>query len=196
MSFPRLVDAMAAKAADAMPIRVDAVREWIIKAGLQDEIVFIPSDIDPTKLRGVIHQFTYRPKVYGEPIRASDIYFARPLNVCWTRLVCCKEMMHIFDRDDQKAGSRQLVGQLTFDLVTPPAPDAPMSPQVLSDWLAIVKALIVLAPLEILEALRPYHESGEKKPYDIALFLRIPEAYIAYIFSKRFLDDRKFLLGA
>lgn len=188
---------MAANAADAMPIRVDAVRAWIIDAGLQDEIVFVPSDIDTTKLLGVIHQFTYRKTPYGDPIRASDIYFAKALNVCWFRLVCCKELMHIFDAENQRAGSRQLAAQLTFDIVIPPAPDARMSPQVLSDWLAIVKALIVLVPIDVLEALRHSYESAEKKTtYDIALFLRIPEAYIAYLFSERFLADREFLLRA
>lgn len=193
MSFERLVDAF--KGTTELPILVDDLRKWIIGNRLQDEIWFFPVEINVQKLKGAIKQYTYRKIPYAEPIHASNIYYASTLNTCWSRLVCCKEMMHIFDRAEERAGTRELVGKLTFDLTSPSLPDT-LSAQYMADWVAVTKALIALVPEPVLEQIRPLYKNGSKKAYDIALFLRIPEFYVEYLCSDNFAANRVTLLKA
>jgi hypothetical protein len=183
MSLTRLIDFFRDE--EQFPITVDDIRQWVLDNNFQDEIWFVKVDIDPQKLKSAIKQYTYNKVPYADPIRASNIYYSERLNVCWARFVCCKELTHIFDKDNAIAGTKEQISQLTFDLVSPLVPDK-MTPQLIADCVAISRAICVLVPEKITERLRPAYESGDKTPYDIALYLRIPEVYIDFLFSQPF----------
>jgi hypothetical protein len=170
------------------PIHVDRVKEWLISQDFQDEIQFYPiKDMNPGVLRGQIKQFTYQKSVYGEPTMCSNILFAENMSLCWRRFACCKEMMHILDGAAQSTATREAIEKLTFDLVSPRVNGAGYNnPPLDADRSAELKALCVLAPIKTIEKLRAKYADGSRTAYDIAVFLRLPQVYISFLFSPQY----------
>ncbi|MGD9744358.1 MAG: hypothetical protein AB7V53_17075 [Dongiaceae bacterium] len=183
MSFRKLVQYTSQMS--QFPVPVDDVRKWLIDNAIQDVIDLFPVDMDPKIVRGSYRRFIVRDAMYGDQQRITHILHAETLNFCWTRFVCCKEMVHAFDQDEQMARDRELASDLITMLVGPAGAQNAI-PQVASDHTAQIKALMVLAPLNIVNQLKPAYLDESKSPHDIALFLRIPEAYISYLMSDHF----------
>ena len=81
-----------------LPIEVQEVADAIIKLGVQEEIYFTPVDVDLAHMHGAFRQFMRHPYVYSEPNRVTHIPFNKRDPLELRRVVCCKEMMHFFDR--------------------------------------------------------------------------------------------------
>lgn len=193
MTLKRLAASFAGR--QEFPIEVDEVRDWMLAQRLQDEIHFFPVDIDAKKLKGTLYRFTTRDGVYGEPCRTTHICYAAGLNVCWRRFVCCKELMHLFDHEGERANTRELLADLTRELGEPFNPDAKQSDQWRADHLAIFKALMVLCPLEAVDRLRSLYESQQRSAYDVALFFRVPEYYVRALMSPVYVQAWKEFAG-
>jgi hypothetical protein len=183
MSLKKLVASLAD--ATLFPVHVDGVRTWLLNEGLQERISFVPADINIQKAKGFIWQFKERLAPYAEPERVTLVFYAKSLNVCWRRFVCCKELMHIFDNIPSQTKSRDECTKLVSELLLPGNP-VEYSKQVLADHVAIIKALVVLCPVGVTKHIRTKFEAGELSPYQVALFFRIPEIYVSYILSDSF----------
>ena len=137
-----------------LPIKVDDVRRWIIDNGFQEEIIFNPTDSNPAILKGLTVQYITRDTVYGDPKRVTLITYPLKLNSCWERFVCCKEMIHILDSKESRTASSEEINDLTLSL-TSPNENRTTSPALIADESAIISSLRVLAPISIIDAIRP-----------------------------------------
>lgn len=113
------------------------------------------------------------------------IALARGMNACWDRFVQVKELMHLFDADDEMTSTGEMFQSLLSELeVSFPKPE--QSKQRASETKCIGMALACFCP----EATRlQYVEAYEKKHIDhegIALQLRIPKQLIPSLLSPNF----------
>ncbi len=102
-----------------VPVEVDEVRNAVIALGVQDKIVFHAAAADPAKISGAFYQFTRRSVVYGEPELCTLITFNSNLPVSMQRVVCCKEIIHIFDRDEERTNTLEHMTELASKLLGP-----------------------------------------------------------------------------
>ncbi len=163
------------------PVKVDTVRDWIIKNNYQDEIYFIPTDIDENILRGQFRKYTRHNVTYGDPIFTTNILYAESMNLCWERFVCCKEMMHIFDAPKAVSCTSEQIDALTSSLVSSYIGN--LSDSYLAEHDAVISALRVLAPIGAIKKLNDAYGERKKSDYDIARYFRIPEMFVPILFS-------------
>lgn len=185
-SFSKLLEDITSLS--QFPIEIGFIDDWLKQNGFQDEINFIPVNINPQKATayskrrsGIALPYAERPWIY-------DVVYSSNMNECWQRFLCCKELMHLFDKEDERAQSADAVGQLIGEIVSTGLGDLDkkdtLAKPTIADLSGYNKALITLVPSHIVDALRPAYESGEKSDNQIALFLKIPEVFIDRIFSE------------
>lgn len=174
---------------DEFPIEIEAIRQWIIREGYQDEISFYATDLDTNVLKGSISRYVESKPYDTDPKFVSIIQYSKKLSNCWARLVCCKEMMHIFDSKECKTSTLEEINNLTFKLCTPF--DGIVDKAVMADHVAVLPALRVLAPIKKIEQLRESYQNKLKNDYDIASFFRIPQLWVPLIMSEQY----KMLVG-
>jgi Zn-dependent peptidase ImmA (M78 family) len=146
------------------------------------EINFYPVDLDEDVSLGHIVYERDRSSPYEGEFTVANIRFSRQLNRCWRRFVCCKELMHLFDSDDERTNTRAKFVQLMNELETPPLA-GDMSPMLSSEYEAEWMALTVLCPARLRDAYRDAFHSGELPAYEVAAAFRVPEAYVPALMS-------------
>lgn len=116
----------------------------------------------------------------GRPV----VVVARGLNDCWDRLVQTKETMHLFDDDEEKTSTSDSFRNLVSEFVVlGPEP----SPQRESEGRALFMALACLCPEAARQQFIDEYKRGLIDHYGIALKLKIPKLYVAYLLSDKFL---------
>jgi hypothetical protein len=113
------------------------------------------------------------------------IALARGMNPCWERFVQVKELMHLFDTEEEMTSSGPLFQSLLSELeVSFPRPE--ISKQRASETKCIGMALACLCP----EKVRlQYIDAYERKHIDyegIALQLRIPKQLVPSLLNENF----------
>ncbi len=185
MSFAELY--AYAEGLNQVPIRVetDLVPKVKTLAG-QDDVFFTPVELDTEISFGHIKQYRMSTGVYAEPRWVTDIRYAKTLNICWRRYVGCKELMHVFDMQEERSDSAAKFNKLLDELEsTPLLEDA--SQMFLSENRTKWKALAVLCPLPIRQNILDRRAAGElADPYEIALELRVPQAVVGTILGETF----------
>ena len=173
-----------------LPIKVADVVALILKMGIQDEIQFIGVDLDTAVLRGQICRYTRRNTVYGDPIWCSDIYYARGQDAEWRRIVCVKELIHIFDKNSRVTVSEKDVRHLIDRISMPPDLQNIRNDglQVGMDRLADMQALAILLPKDARDLLMPHYEAEKLTDGDIASIACVPERYVRLVMSKQWND--------
>lgn len=179
MSFDKLVAHFQDR--KVFPIQIDEIVTWLTQHGFQDEIRFYPVDMDAKILRGVMSRYTRHEGVYTLPVLVTEIEYPKRANICWERMICCKELMHLFDSKSEETRTQKEIIELTSALTSPV--EVNFGEDFFAEHMAIFKALLLLAPIKIVEQMREHYSNGTKKPYDIALFFRIPEHYVSILFS-------------
>lgn len=119
----------------------------------------------------------------GKPV----IVIARGLNRCWERFVQVKEMMHLFDRDDEQTRVGEELDILIDELVSPISVDEP-SNQLRSEGKAIWMALACLCPEKVRLQFLKDVERKHLDHYAVAKQLRIPEKYVPLLLEPRFTE--------
>lgn len=177
------------------PVSIErSVVPKVIEITGQDRVYFTPVELDTDISLGHIKQYVERPSVYGDPIWVADIRYAAALNICWKRYVCCKELMHVFDTEDEQSGTAAKFLKLLEELESPPLAEQ-ASEVYLSENRTKWKALAILCPLPVRDHVLARRLAGElSDEYDIALELRLPEAVVPTILSARFPTVLDFLL--
>jgi hypothetical protein len=125
-----------------------------------------------------------RSSPYNEAENVAVIRFARALNRCWRRLVCTKELMHVFDSQNAQTGNGQKFVQLLNELETAPL-DA--SAMFTAERAAVWMALLVLCPLR----LRQLHVTGDDSDQNVLVIahrLKVPVAAVRAIRRDYYLE--------
>jgi hypothetical protein len=119
-----------------------------------------------------------RSSPYDEPYDVPVIRVSKKLNRCWRRIVCCKELMHVFDDSAAQTSDGGKFLKLLKELegrnnILPGDASAMLLSERHTEWMA----LIVLCP----PRLRAMFEGQYKKTIDdrdIAEKVKIPECMI------------------
>ncbi|MBE8221082.1 MAG: hypothetical protein HAW65_07245 [Alphaproteobacteria bacterium] len=134
-----------------------------------------PEDVKSTKFRNSNKE--------GGPVIVTE----RSLNRCWERLVYVKELMHVFDTDDQLTKTGENFEDITStfggDVYTDPED---RSPVVNAEFIALPMALGLLCPKIHLDEFRKERIAGTIPDNDIATAFRIPEQYVPAIMNPSF----------
>lgn len=168
------------------PVRLEGVLDSkACELASQDELYYVPTELDPAISYGHIKQYRVPSGVYGDSKWITEIRYHKDLNLCWKRFVCCKELMHVFDNAEQRTDSPEKFRALIGELETP-LPLDKASPMYQSEAVTMWKAMAVLCPRNVLNYFKPKWQSGELSDYAVALELRVPEVFIDAIMSDKF----------
>lgn len=162
-----------------VPIEIDDVRDHIISLGVQDEIIFVESDVDPSKLQGMIKRYVKRNGVYAEPLLCSLIVYSQHLSMEKRRVACAKELIHILDNEAAATNTSSEVAQLINRLFQRTASEEVVGDvdfMVAKDLIAQYQALALLFPDAVRERVLPLYRDGKMSLKSIADMLCIPES--------------------
>ncbi len=170
---------------ETLPVEVTSIARWIMTNGFTSAVSFYPVDIDEQYLYGFMEQYEAdSPRPYVETEHYTKVYYSQHANECWQRFICCKELTHTLDlpqnRTNTKSDIEALINQLTNLGAQEPGA------QTLADVNGAARALVLLAPLGVINLLRDAYKTKVKSRYEIALFLKIPEVFIDYLFSDNY----------
>lgn len=138
---------------------------------------FWPVELDSNISFGHIKYEWDRDSPYEEEFRIANIRYDKTLNRCWTRFVCCKELMHVFDKPEERVDTREKFFRLMSELESLRLKED-MSPMFYSELEAQWMAIILLCPPRLRNVYKPLFENKSMSAYNIALKLKIPEAAI------------------
>lgn len=158
-----------------LPVRLDDIRDQALSYGVVQEFQFIEVDINPDNLLGMLRLYN---KVLpdGSIHRVAQIYWSSSISDNRVRrLVCCKEILHVFDDDDHTARSTEAVESLIDQVLVPPSSGITASAK--SDQSGMLHALMILLPRDALSILKPAVEAGHMSVEDVAGLADIPESY-------------------
>ena len=185
MTFPRLYHYACGLA--RYPVLLEGLLDQKVKMlTSQDELWYIPVDLDPEISLGHVKQYRYPTAVYGaDPVWVTEIRYHRDLDMPWRRFVCCKELMHAFDSDAERTNSPDKFGQLLNEIESP-LPTELQSAMYLTENRTKWMAILALCPKPVREHFRAGWETGEITEYEIALELQLPEELIPIIMSSSY----------
>lgn len=131
---------------------------------------------------GHIKYETDRSSAYGEEYDVAVIRYDLSLNRCWTRIVCTKELMHVFDDSEERSNSPSKFLKLLRELETRPLPDD-ASEMYRSEYNCEWKAFLVLCPARLRAKHISRYKSDGSNDDEIANSLKIPSSVVSYIMS-------------
>ena len=167
------------------PIDVNDVLAYILAGGVECDVEFVEVELNTDVLLGYIRTFDRHNAVYGDPIQCANIYHAKDMGLDWKRLVCCKELIHLLDGDDQRATTSE---QIHFNAERIGLPlelqDFSADGSITnSDRIAEFYALGILFPLEARAALLEPYQAGRISIEDIARLYDIPKRKAAIVMT-------------
>ena len=184
MTFKRLYE--YSEGLRQKPVRVEEdLATRVVHLTSQDRVDFIAVDLDPEISLGHIKQYKEHQGGWDQdPLWVTSIRWHKELNMCWRRFVCCKELMHVFDSDEERVDTGFKFETLLSELELPPPPEQ-ASPMYISENRTKSMALFVLAPRPA-RAWAIEQLAAGLSPYDIALALRIPEDLMPALVGGRY----------
>jgi hypothetical protein len=179
------------------PIRLEGLIDQKVKELTgQDELWYVPLDLDPEISLGHIKQYRVPNCVYDhDPTWVTEIRYWAGLELPDRRFVCCKELMHTFDTAAEKTDTAEKFEQLLDEIETP-LPTEVASAMYLSENRTKWMAALVLCPGPVRDIFQPRWAAEELSDYEVALELQIPETLIAAIMSERYERVFERLIGS
>ncbi len=138
-------------------------------------------DLDASRMRGYYLSAENKDHQFVKQTGGAVIVLARGMNRCWKRFTYVKELMHVFDREEELVSSPESFEKVLSEITT----STIESPQGKSETKGFWMALSVLCPEKhrlLFEELRMANQIDD---YAIALQLRIPELYVPHLFSPK-----------
>ena len=197
MSVRQLIDYFSIRT--ILPVSPNEVRDRIIEMGFSDEIHFIPSPLNSTILLGMHHSYIYRNGVYADPTVRVDITYDSIQPTALQRLVCCKELLHIFDTNTQKTTKRVDVNKLISDLSNGmKALDSfsGWSIHSLVDAITVLRAVAILFPMAARDTLIEPLNSGKISLSQISIYADLPEEFVTLVMSQSWNDLHSTILSS
>jgi|GEM_PF-1477048 len=183
MSRYRLIEAF--KDRTVLPIDLNEASDWLTGRRIQNEINFIPVELDPEgAIRGFIRRFRRHKGGWDpEPDEVSNIYYDSRQPIEWQNLVCAKELLHILD--GACVTSKEAFDKLTQRLALPDDlrhllddPDF-----ALVDKVGTAPACALLLPMATRELLLPAYKAGLVTAAEIARQAVMPVEHVRSVMS-------------
>ena len=186
MPYNQLYDVLAK--ATEVAISVNHVREHCSRLTSEEVIEFVPSDFDEGVILGAIVRGggLARPYATDPDPMYCNVYYGRGLNECWKRFVCCKELMHLFDKPGELTDDERKFRRHITELLSNPPHNEETSPQVHSESRAYWRAVAALCPLPLRGVFLDRYARGAMTSWDIANKFRVPEVLVPTIMSDVF----------
>ncbi|MFA5957025.1 hypothetical protein [Hyphomicrobium sp.] len=183
MSLIKLIEHFAH--IEELPIEIDEIRGAILDLGIQDGIKIAGRSADPAKVWGAFYQYTTHAAVYAQPDFHTLIVYNEKLPIPWQRVVCCKELVHIFDRAEERTSSVEAVAALTAKLLGPMSSDDFGYDDImaLKDKTALYECLPLLFPQAAREKARLAIEEGRHTIKSISESASLPVPFVDLILS-------------
>lgn len=176
---------------EEVPVDVNEVVDVLRGSGIKHDIFFYEVRIEDESLRGALLHWEW-PNT--DPIReCADIYYASDLGSDWKRLVCCKELLHILDKETYRVKTPAEVKRLVERIVLPTEFQDPIKDGigVITDRFAIYQAVAVLFPWATRELLLAPYKSQKLTVDDIAKMVDLPPRYVKLVMSDYWPDSYK-----
>jgi hypothetical protein len=183
MSRYRLIEAFENET--VLPIDLNKVVRWLTDAGIQNEINFVPVELEPEgAIRGFIRRYKRHKGGWdSDPDEVSNIYYDSRQPLEWQNLVCAKELLHILD--GACVTTREAFHKLTQRLTLPDDlqhllddPDFAVL-----DKLGTAPACALLLPLAAREVLLPAYRRGLVTEAEIARQAVMPVEHVRTVMS-------------
>ena len=162
------------------PVEICDVVDILIENGIQDNIIIDFFDKPVEELRGVCYQYTVSPGVYVPPDFVSLIAYNKNLSLNWQRITCCKELVHVCERQFERTNSLELVEGLLEKLVrSRSSEDFGLSDYMATkDRLGVYLALGILFPISARKQAEKAISDGTASVSLVAEWACIPEPLI------------------
>jgi len=159
-----------------LPIEIEEIRDSIVNLGIQDKIVFSAEDLDTGTLRGALYQWRESAGVYTDPVWTTLIVYPVNETIERQRVICAKELIHLFDAQVVRTNTPEMVEQLAKKVVGPfETPSTNPSDLMASmDKLAQYQSLNLLLPLAARRLARKKIEAGEVDMAQVSEWAAIP----------------------
>lgn len=152
------------------------------------KITYIRAGLDPNILLGFFVSAENKGHRLIQQTGGSNvIVIARGIGRNWERFVLFKEIMHMFDKPQQRTNSSAELGQLLTDFCASEL-TGEMSQQLQSEHACFWMAVAALCPEEARVRLQQQRDSGELSDTQIADLLKVPEKYVPAFFDARIKD--------
>lgn len=188
MSFLKLYQFAEAKAAAALsgeparddlgrvlaPVGINDILEVIVDLGHIQEAEIHGVILDPLVSLGHIKLVDLREERYDDQLRVARIRFHEVQTNCWIRFVICKELMHVFDSEEEAVFDVERFKRLLREIETPPM-GGDESPMYTSEHDAEWMALLVLCPKEHRDLWKIKLQDGDVDEMTVAQRFRIPK---------------------
>jgi hypothetical protein len=170
---------------EVLPVEIEEIRAAIISLGVQDRIILCAdSEMDPTLLRGFFYRYRYRSVVYGDPENTTLIAYSSSETRAWQRVICCKEMIHIFDDEVEQTNTLDELDGLIKRLLGPLSSDHVSICDLMAarDRLALYQAIPLLFPLAARELALRAIATGSKTFEQIVEASCLPSELVRLVF--------------
>ena len=165
-----------------LPIDLNEVTALLLQKKYQDEINFIPVDLDTGVIRGFLKRYR-RPKGGwdSEPDDVSNIYYDQSQGADWINLVCAKELLHILDA--ARCSTKEQFEKLTESLALPTDMKHLLTDPdfALVDKFGSAHAAALLLPKAARDLLMPAYESGVLTVANIAEMALMPAQHVRMV---------------
>jgi len=161
-----------------LSIKLDTICEQAKEYDAAHEFKFAAVEIDADKMLAM-HRMYQEIDSNGNPYRTAVIAWSSSIrDESVRRLVCCKEILHVFDDDTHTAQTLDAVNSLLDQVVVPPSSGIlATTASAESDKNGMLHALMILLPRDSLAILKPMVEEGQIGVEDVARLAEIPEPY-------------------
>lgn len=124
-----------------------------------------------------------------------QIVYLAGQNLCWRRMVLCKELFHVLldDEDSRNKSVKSLIDEATFQCIQIPSPQKITPSKALQmEWLAEAAAMEFLFPYKERESVLTRLSPGEEIDYGkIAERYKVPRFYVEQYLSERRMEFLK-----
>tara|TARA_B100000678_G_scaffold183936_1_gene153740 strand:- start:14651 stop:15268 length:618 start_codon:yes stop_codon:yes gene_type:complete len=108
--------------------------------------------------------------------------------------VMTKELMHVFDTENQRVSNAHSFKKLLRDAENRPPPGASLSEEFYAEHLAYWRALVILCPIEKRDRLKVEVESVNASQFDVSEAFLIRNTDVSTVLSDNFIVARNYLL--
>jgi len=164
-----------------LPISPNEVASKIVSYGISDGVKFVGVSLDEKVVKGA--------GVYAEPVVCTEVYYVINDTTKWQRLVCCKELLHLFDTEGAKSASSahisDLISNMCLGSVSQGADDNII--QTFTDHAMVFYAMAILLPLRARELMMSDYKSGKLTVDTISDWADIPIEAVQIVMSDAWL---------
>ena len=139
----------------------------------------VKSGLDIQMCRGLFISANNKENRWVKQLGCNVIVLSRDLNYCWERFVYTKELMHLFDKENEVTGDAEHFEKLLTEFGQPSLERPPQSQ---AEARAFWMALSCFCPEGNRIAFQSQISKGHIDNYSIALQLRIPAQYVPSLF--------------